>query len=271
MSGSSGGVSSAAFHGHRLASPHFYEHVHISPRLFLCQAWCMKPRRSKRSGVDKGAADTPAQPQFGRRERNKRDKLNRIKAAARKLFVAKGFDDATMREIAARAGVGLGTVFLYATNKRDLLFLIANDGLEEAAAAAEAAVRPQAPLLENLLAAFRHHYEFFAQQPILSRLVLREMTFYESGEQARAFQKTRDALIALIGNAVGLAVTHGGISSQEPPRLIGWAIFCIYQVELRRWLSDDDLDLRKGMNRLRRTLNVCITGLKPALRRRAAG
>jgi AcrR family transcriptional regulator len=223
----------------------------------------MKPRRAKRGGFDRIAAAKPA-AQFGRRERNKRDKLNRIKTAARKLFVAKGFDDATMREIASRAGVGLGTVFLYAANKRDLLFLIANDGLEEAGAAAAAAVRPKAPLLENLLAVFRHHYEFFAQQPILSRLMLREMAFYESGEQARSFQKTRDGLIALVGNTVSLAMAHGGISSKETPRLIGWTIFCIYQVELRRWLSDDDLDLHEGIRRLRRTLNLCITGLKPA-------
>ena len=48
--------------------------------------------------------------------------------AARELFLAKGFDNTTIREIALRAGVGLGTVFVYAKNKRDLLFLIARNG-----------------------------------------------------------------------------------------------------------------------------------------------
>jgi AcrR family transcriptional regulator len=203
---------------------------------------------------------------LGQRARNKRDKLNRIKNAARKLFVSKGFDDATLREIAARAGVGLGTVFLYATNKRDLLFLIANEGLEEATAAGAAAVRPEASLLDNLLAVFRQQYAFFAGQPILSRLVLREMTFYESGAQARAFQATRDALIDLIGNTVAQAMQQGCIAATETPQFIGWTIFCIFQVELRRWVADDDLDLRKGLKGLQRTLNVCITGLSPAKR-----
>jgi AcrR family transcriptional regulator len=209
---------------------------------------------------------------LGQRARNKRDKLNRIKNAARKLFASKGFDDATLREIAARAGVGLGTVFLYAANKRDLLFLIANERLEEAIAAGQAAVRPDAPLLDNLLAAFRHQYAFFARRPILSRLVLREMTFYESGAQARAFQATRDALIALIGSAVAQAMRQGRIAAAETPQLVGWTIFCIFQVELRRWVSAGDLDLRTGLNRLRRTLSVCIRGLnptKPAPYRRA--
>jgi AcrR family transcriptional regulator len=213
-----------------------------------------------RGGIEEAAAP------LGQRARNKRDKLNRIKNAARKLFVSKGFDDATLREIAARAGVGLGTVFLYAANKRDLLFLIANEGLEEAIAAGQAAVRPDAPLLDNLLAVFRCQYAFFVRQPILSRLVLREMTFYESGAQARAFQATRDALIALIGSTVAQAMRQGRIAAAETPQLVGWTIFCIFQVELRRWVSDGDLDLRKGLNRMRRTLDVCITGLSPAKR-----
>jgi len=222
-------------------------------------------RRAARPSSLPAPAAVPAAP-FGLRERNKRDKLNRIKAAARKLFVSKGFDDATMREIAARAGVGLGTVFLYAADKRDLLFLIANEGLEEAAAESETAVRPTASLIENLVAICGRQYAFFARQPALSRLVLREMTFYEAGEQGRAFQKTRDGLIALIGKTVGFAMTQGSVASTEPPALIGWAIFCIFQVELRRWLSGDDLDVRKGLEHLRRTLNVCITGLQPMAR-----
>ena len=46
------------------------------------------------------------------------------------LFLQKGFDDTTTRAIALRAGVGLGTVFLYAPTKRDLLFLIINEELQ---------------------------------------------------------------------------------------------------------------------------------------------
>jgi AcrR family transcriptional regulator len=229
----------------------------------------MTTKRGQRRGHVAGAATKHVEPRVGLRERNKRDKLNRIKAAARKLFVARGFDEATLREIAAHAGVGLGTVFLYAANKRDLLFLIANEGLEEVAAAGETAVRPAAPLLDNLLAVFRHHYAFFAREPALSRLVLREMTFYETGEQARAFQKTRDTVIALLGKTVSLAMAEGHIACAESPQLIGWTIFCIFQVELRRWLAEDRRDLRQGLNRLRRTLNVCIAGLQPAAPSRA--
>ncbi len=199
---------------------------------------------------------------LGLRERNKRDKLKRIKDAARALFVAKGFDDATMREIALRAGVGLGTIFLYAENKRDLLFLIINDELEEVTHRSEEAVDAKAGLIDNLLAVAKLHYQFFGRQPPLSRLVLREMAFYDSGAQAGLFQNTRERLIKLFGQIVGLSMTRKGAASLEDPQFIGWTIFCIFQVELRRWLSNDETDLRAGLRALERALLLLVSGIK---------
>src|SRR5262245_44638568 len=60
----------------------------------------------------------------GQRARKKRDKLERLRAAAWELFATKGFDATTTREIAERAGVATGTLFLYAKDKPDLLFLV---------------------------------------------------------------------------------------------------------------------------------------------------
>lgn len=199
---------------------------------------------------------------LGLRERNKRDKLRRIKAAARRLFIAKGFDDATMREIALRAGVGLGTIFLYAENKRDLLFLTINEQLEAVTQKAEDSIDRSAPLIDNLLAVAKLHYEFFGRQPALSRLVLREMAFYDSGAQAWPFQKTRERVINLFGTIVELAATQKLVALPESPQFIGWTIFCVFQVELRRWLSDDDLELRAGLQALERALTLFINGIK---------
>jgi AcrR family transcriptional regulator len=200
---------------------------------------------------------------LGQRERNKLDKLRRIKDAARELFVAKGFDDTTTREIALRAGVGIGTIFVYAENKRDLLFLIVNEELETIERQAEDAVDDRASLLDHLLRVSRAHYKFFAQQPALSRLVLREMVFYESGSQARRFQKTRERLIDLLGRLIAAAIAQSTIGSREEPRFIGWTIFCVFQVELRRWLSNDDPNLQQGLRALERALRLVLTGLAP--------
>jgi AcrR family transcriptional regulator len=208
---------------------------------------------------------TPVSPtarSLGQRERNKIDKLRRIKEAARELFVAKGFDDTTTREIAVRAGVGLGTIFVYAENKRDLLFLIVNEELETVTVEAEASISPDVGFLENLLRVAELHYAFFGRQPALSRFVLREMTFYDSGAQAGRFQNTRERLLNLFGNIVALSVARRDLSSNETHQLIGWTIFCIFQVELRRWLLEDAPNLRTGLQALARALTLFALGLK---------
>jgi AcrR family transcriptional regulator len=201
---------------------------------------------------------------LGLREKNKIDKLHRIKVAARELFITKGFDDTTTREIALRAGVGIGTVFIYADNKRDLLFLVANDELAETTARAAASVGDDASCLQNLLTVFRHHYEFFGRQPELSRLMLREMIFYDSGRQADRFQATRERVIKLVGAVMKQALDRGMVRSPEDPSFIGWVAFCIFQVELRRWLMTRELDIDKGIAALQRALQLFIQGLAPA-------
>ena len=59
------------------------------------------PARGKRR-----PSRSPNDGPLGLREKNKTEKLLRIKAAARKLFIQKGFDEATTREIAQLAEIG---------------------------------------------------------------------------------------------------------------------------------------------------------------------
>ena len=198
--------------------------------------------------------------QLGLRERNKLDKLRRIKAAAGELFVSKGYDETTTREIAARADVGMGTLFLYADNKRDLLFLIANDELDVIISAAPARLRSDRPVLANLIATYKPIYELFCRQPPLSRMTLREMTFYDKGRQAKRFNDSREQLIAVITRIMQMGQERKEIESAETPAFIGWVAFCIYQVELRRWLQSDQPDLTKGLKRLERALKLLLDG-----------
>ena len=207
----------------------------------------------------------------GLRARNKLDKLRRIKDAAQRLFIAKGFDDTTMREIAVRAGVGLGTIFLYAKDKRDLLFLTINEPLEHITQQAEGAVDPAVSLADNLLAIAKLHYRYFGEQPALARLALREMIFYNSGAQAASFQKTRERLIRLFGHTIELAMVRGEIVPNEQPQFAGWTLFCIFQVELRRWLSSDVTNLRTGLDQLERAFRILIVGLDLAPEKRGGG
>jgi AcrR family transcriptional regulator len=202
----------------------------------------------------------------GLRERNRLDKLRRIKSAAAKLFISKGFDETTIREVAAQADVGLGTVFVYATTKRDLLFLTVNEDLEAVVTQAAAAKRTDRSMLDGLLSIFRRYYEYFAQEPALSRLCLREMAFYASSPEAKRFLRMRERLISLIESIVRSAMDRKEISTKESSGLVTWVIFAIYQVEIRRWLSSDNLNTRSGLTSLRKQLKLLIDGLSPRSR-----
>jgi AcrR family transcriptional regulator len=212
--------------------------------------WLMRRKRSS------GAAPTQ-----GRREFNKADKLRRIKAAAHELFIKHGYDDASMREIAHRADVALGTIFSYASDKRDLLFLVANDELAEAAARAAAAVRTDAKLMDNLVNALSLVYEFFGREPKLSRLTLREMQFYEAGPQAKRFLVTRDRMRSLVIKSVAIAKDKGEIISDQTAEVIGGVIFSIFQIEVRQWLAAPrKLDMSDGIKQLKKSLLVVFWG-----------
>ena len=67
----------------------------------------------------------PSQP-VGRRERNKQAKLERIMTAASELFAEHGVDEVTTQQIADKADIGTGTLFLYAKTKGELLLLVQN-------------------------------------------------------------------------------------------------------------------------------------------------
>jgi AcrR family transcriptional regulator len=202
-------------------------------------------------------------PATGRRERNKADKRQKIRSAARLLFLEHGYDDATIRAIARRAGVGLGTVFAYASDKRDLLFLIFNDELAAMTAAALAGIDHQRPFLDQVVRVFREHYRFFARQPALSRLMLRELTFYVAGPEAQRFQASRIRLERGLTALVDRAKAGRRLRCRESSVVIARALFSLYQAELRRWLADDKPDLAKGMRALRRMLKLQIVGLSP--------
>ena len=197
----------------------------------------------------------------GRRELNKEDKLRRIREAARKLFVANGYDEASTRQIAVKAGVALGTLFLYAANKRDLLFLVVNDDLEKVADRAVAAVRSDASLIENLIAVFRPLYEFFGKEPRLSRLTLREMMFYELGHQAKRFLKTRQKMIDLCCEIVRIAESRNEIKSGDRYRRVGEVLYAIFQIEIRKWLMAPRSNVEAGLQNLRGALEIVMSGL----------
>ena len=65
----------------------------------------------------------------GGRERRKAARPGEIAAAALALFTEKGFAATRMQDVAARAGVAKGTLYLYFPTKEELFFAVVNHRL----------------------------------------------------------------------------------------------------------------------------------------------
>lgn len=196
------------------------------------------------------------------REQKKLETRERIRAAAAELFTRHGYGAATMRQIAQRAHVGLGTLFNYAEDKRDLVFLIFNEELNAVTDVALAAPRPSQPLAEQLLAVFSVHYRWLATKPALARILLQELTFYSSGKQAATFHSIRKRLIDGVEALVAGAQNRGEIKVKEKPAVIARHIFFVYSASLRWWIASPKPDPKRGISDLRRLLRLQIGGLK---------
>jgi AcrR family transcriptional regulator len=97
--------------------------------------------------------------ELGLRERGKRERLRRIKEAAHEAFRTQGYNGASTREIAKQADVSIGTLFVYAQDKRDLLFLVLNEDLDPLFRQALSGVLSDAPVLDQLVSLLRPIYE----------------------------------------------------------------------------------------------------------------
>ncbi|MES2508476.1 MAG: TetR/AcrR family transcriptional regulator [Pseudomonadota bacterium] len=200
-------------------------------------------------------------PRLGLRERNKQEKLVRIRNAALLLFQAKGYEATTTKEIAEAADVAIGTVFMYANDKRDLLFLIFNDALDGVVEAAFRRVDRDKPLSLQAFEVFSHFYKAFHQQVMLARLLLRELVFFSEGKQAAQYMENRRRIIEGLQAMARDALAKGAIAADADVERIANTFFFLYSGEIRWWLSDETPDLKKGLASMKATFGLLGAGL----------
>ncbi|WP_038951499.1 TetR/AcrR family transcriptional regulator [Aeromicrobium massiliense] len=129
---------------------------------------------------------TAAPRAVSRRERNKQEKLDRITAAARELFAERGVDDVTTQQIAERADIGAGTLFLYARTKGELLLLVQNAAYEDALARGVQAADGVPDVVDAVMAVVRPVVECNRTHVDNGRTYLREMVFGDPTETHHA-------------------------------------------------------------------------------------
>lgn len=198
---------------------------------------------------------------LGLRERNKLDKISRIRSAALELFETKGYDATTTREIAELADVGIGTVFMYANDKRDLLFLIFNDDLDRVVDEAFVHVDARKSLSLQAFTVFSHFYKAFHPRANLARILLRELVFFSEGKQADQFLANRQRIQTQLERLASRAIDSGKVVKSEDPARIARSFFFLYSGEIRLWLSEPTPDLERGLASLKQMFSLFGRGL----------
>jgi AcrR family transcriptional regulator len=141
---------------------------------------------------------------LGRRERNKQEKLDRITAAATELFAEYGVKDVTTQQIADKADIGTGTLFLYAKTKGELLLLVQNAHYAEALERGRADAETIQDALGAVMAVVRPIVECNRTQIDNGRFYLREMVFGDPTEPHHSAAlsivgQTEEAIAAILG------------------------------------------------------------------------
>jgi TetR/AcrR family transcriptional regulator len=155
------------------------------------------------------ATESPSLP---KRERRKQARPGELLDAALDLFVEKGFATTRSEEVALRAGVSKGTLFLYFPSKQELfkavvrenIVRLQTEGLEEVARFEG----PSAQLLEHLVLEWWRRYGATKASGI-SKLVMSESSNFP--ELARFFQDE----VVTPGHALVRSVLQRGISRGE--------------------------------------------------------
>jgi AcrR family transcriptional regulator len=135
-------------------------------------------------------------PDDGRLERGRRSR-ERIRRAAAALFRERGFDGATLRAIAERAGMGASSIYRHVRSKEELLIQELAELQEEAWTRFRLHDDRGAPTRERVRRFFQTQHDLLAAAPDLTVIALRATT-YPDARVARSVLALNERTIGLL-------------------------------------------------------------------------
>ncbi|NRI68577.1 TetR/AcrR family transcriptional regulator [Rhodococcus sp. MS16] len=183
----------------------------------------------------------------GRRERNKQQKLDRITAAASELFAEYGVDEVTTQQIAEKADVGTGTVFLYAKTKGELLLLVQNANYSGALERGRTDAENIPDVLEAVMAIVRPIVRCNRTQIDNGRTYLREMVFGNPDEPHHAEALN---IVGQTEEAIAGVLRRGGRVGEADAATLAHVVSAIMflamaaTINMARGVDEIDADIR---------------------------
>ena len=201
-----------------------------------------------------------ASPPVGKREQNKLEKRERIREAAERLFTKQGYEATTTRQVADEAEVASGTIFLYARDKEDLLFLVMHERLRRTIDEAFASVPRRARLVEGWVHVFRAIFAMYGKHAPLALPFVR-LVPGARGLNADLVNALTFAFVQRLALQVQEAQGRGEVRADVDPAHAAITVFGLYFAALMSWLSGF-APIEQLPEDLERTLELLFRGLR---------
>lgn len=177
-----------------------------------------------------------------RRQRKYRQRREAIIEAARKVFERKGYERASIGEIAGEADFAKGSIYYYFDNKAALLDAVIGDEIEKIRTLFQGSKQKSGNPVESLASVIREILGFYQRNFALFRIVTAPMTALEVSETTDEasslhqryldlFQRTREKLTTLIGEAQQKGMLLSAVAADEAADLLHGLI----NAEVHRW------------------------------------
>lgn len=198
---------------------------------------------------------------MGVREQQKLATRAKVLEAARDLFDSEGYEETTIRAIAERAVVSVGSVFTTFASKAEILGQIMNERIEQLTAELEKVVPHLRGSLVDRLSAFTAiHYDFQMRRP---KLYLAYLSVSFQGQHAKGFVRLglSPALRAPLQEIIQVGVERGEIRTDAEVELLIDAIVSLYGFNYLRVAEGADVKELTGV--MDRELKLLVEGLAP--------
>ncbi len=203
---------------------------------------------------------TSAEEPTSLRAQSKLKTRKRVLEAARRLFMERGYDAATIRDIAADAGLSTGAVFASFSDKTDLFNAVMAEDFQQLVERLKSVVRPDDSVEQAVLAVFRAGYEFHgAQLPLLQAAVSLSWSHGLGGEFGD--RPTQGLAMQSLTDVLKRGVEHGELKADADLRPVAEVLWEVYVGNYRRALFDS-WSIGQLIARMQSQIALILAGVK---------
>ena len=197
-------------------------------------------------------------PRLNRRQAAKVRTRQKVLDAARTLFAERGYEPATIRDIAKGAGMSTGAVFANFQDKAELFEAVLSEDMAMLAGTMEAAAAAETTLRGRLMAALTAGYHGSLEQLPLVQAVVARSWFQPVAAEMRTRSAIK-ALVMVVCDALQAGVREGELRQDADVRLLSDLIYDAYLSNYRR-AAYDGWTLPQLTTQMSKQVDVILAG-----------